>query len=335
MEIKEITVGELSSFISKLSWRSGLFLQTPSWQQLEQTEGVSTEILGFYKGANLVGGALAVTRKMRGGFTYFYLPKGPLVIEAKYLELILDLLLARYKGRGLFLRIEPSLIINSDDKFIRNTWYKTKSVQPAATLVTDLVKTQDELLAAMHPKTRYNIRLSEKKNLTWKIAGIEELDNFYKLLIETGERDNFNLHNKDHYAKLMELFSHQELSPDLELGARIVEVTLGRKLLAASLVVFSRQTATYLHGASANEGRELMPTYLLHWQTMLQAKVLGFKYYDWWGIGTDKHPQTTWQGITRFKLGFGGQIINYLGTFDYPYQKLLYFLYRGAHQLLN
>ncbi len=339
MELKEITAGELSLCINKLPGHSGLFLQTPSWQKLEQTEGLPVEILGFYQGVNLVGGALVVTRRMRSGFTYFYIPKGPLILEVKYLNEVLDLLLARYENRGLFLRIEPPIEINNHHNLsvnlIKAGWYKSRAIQAAATLITDLTKTPEELLMVMHPKTRYNIHLAEKKGLLWQLTRKQEdLLDFYQLLIQTSKRNNFRLHQQEHYANLLELFGSEELKVGTKLAVRIAKVIKEEKLLAASLLIFSRGIVTYLHGASANEARELMPNHLLHWQTMLYAKSLGFKYYDWWGIETPEHPRSSWQGITRFKLGFGGKVVNYLGTFDYPYKKLLYFLYRGTYYFL-
>ncbi|MFH1112047.1 MAG: peptidoglycan bridge formation glycyltransferase FemA/FemB family protein [Patescibacteria group bacterium] len=333
MELKEITASVLSLFINKLSPSSGLFLQTPSWCKLEQAEGYLTEILGFYDDANLVGSSLVVTRKMRGGFTYFYIPKGPVVVGPKYLAPILDLLLERYQSRGLFLRLEPPVGMYNNQQAIRG-FIKTNSVQPPATLLLDLTRDTNELLANMHQKTRYNIHLAEKKGLIWQLRGKEGWEDFWRLLQKTAGRDRFKIHTKRHYEQLVAMFAPENLETS-ELAIRFAEVYQGDELLASSLLIFSGKVVTYLHGASANLGRELMPTYLLHWQTIQEAKKLGYKLYDWWGISTPLHQHLSWNGVTRFKLGFGGKQVDYCGTFDYPCQKIWYLFYKCSRYLLR
>ncbi len=333
MELKEITVGELSAFINKLPPTSGLFLQTPSWLNFEKSLGRHTESLGFYDQGKLVASAVVIHRQLPVNFSYFYLPKGPVISEVKYLESVLNLLKLRYQNKGLFLRLEPPILLGKGDGATAGL-VKVSSIQPAATLLLDLTLSLDEILAGMHQKTRYNLHLSEKKGLTWRLVGKEGLENFWQLLQETAGRDRFKTHVKRHYEQLIKMFADQELASS-ELALRFAEVYQEQKLLASSLLVWFGSVVTYLHGASSSNTRALMPTYLLHWQTMLQAKSLGFKYYDWWGISTPQHHRTAWKGISRFKLGWGGRQVNFLGTFDFPYQKIWYLFYQSSRYLLR
>ena len=346
MEVRPIVVSELNTFLVKLPSFSGLFLQSPDWLKFQQSLGTQAESLGFWQHDKLIGTALALKRNLPLNNKYIYVPRGPLVLDSTYLSDVLSALAEYYQGSGsMFLRVEPPITvprssflangkpsINTRNQWLGTSGYiRTISIQPAATLLTDLSPNESELFKAMHPKTRYNVNLSLKKNLTWQLSGKEALAEFWQLINSTAARDNFKIHAFSHYKDLLECFGTQPLSN--ELAIRLALVKSGTTILAASLTIWYQGVVTYLHGASANEGRELMPTYLLHWRTMLEAKKLGYKFYDWWGINTNKHSAPGWKGITRFKTGWGGKEINYLGTFDYAYDKGWYWLYklvRGA-----
>ncbi|MFA4937178.1 MAG: peptidoglycan bridge formation glycyltransferase FemA/FemB family protein [Patescibacteria group bacterium] len=333
MELKKISTDDLAAFIASLPPTSGLFLQTPAWQNFEQSQGHHAESLGFYDQGKLVASAVVVCRRLPVNFSYFYLPKGPQVAEVKYLAPVLEMLKLRYQNKGLFLRLEPNILLGESSSAVDGL-IKTKSVQPAATLLLDLTQSLDEILAGMHQKTRYNIHLAEKKGLTWRLQSKDGLVGFWRLLQETAGRDQFKTHIKRHYEQLVNMFVPENLETS-ELAIRFAEVYQGSELLASSLLIFSGKVVTYLHGASSNKDRELMPTYLLHWQTIQEVKKLGFELYDWWGISTPQHHQATWKGVTRFKLGWGGRQVNFLGTFDFPYQKTWYWLYKYSRYLLR
>ncbi|MFH1867276.1 MAG: peptidoglycan bridge formation glycyltransferase FemA/FemB family protein [Patescibacteria group bacterium] len=333
MELKIISTSDLTTFIASLPPTSGLFLQTSAWQKFEFSQGATVDSLGLLDQEKLVGIASVVERQLPGGFKYLYVPRGPLCQEDKYSDDFIQLLIKHYQTSGsVFLRIEP-LDLSSD--WLHATGFKaTDSNQPTASLLLDLTQSTDKLLAVMHPKTRYNIRLAERKGLSWRLAGSEGLEDFWQLLKTTAQRDSFSSHTKDHYRLLLEQLGSEPLG-SAEVSVRLAIVEHQNKLLAGSLLTFSHGVVTYLHGASSNEARELMPTYLLHWRSITEAKKQGFKLYDWWGISTPKHPKRSWEGITRFKKGFGGMIVDYPGTFDYPYHKHWYVFYCLARKILR
>lgn len=348
MEVREISEAELERSIAKLPPTSGLFLQSSDWLKFQQSLGTQAEVLGFWQRDELIGTALALKRNLPLNNYYIYVPRGPVVFNTAWWPDVLTALVKYYQTANImFLRVEPAIAVPSssslatrektqkrgtrNEELVASGYTKTISVQPASTFITDLHQPEDQLLAAMHPKTRYNINLSLKKNLNWNLLGAEGLDDFWRLIKDTTARDNFKSHSLAHYKHLLNLFGDKPL--DSELAVRLAVVSFEGRALAASMTVWYGGVVTYLHGASANQERQLMPTYFLHWQTIVEAKKLGFKYYDWWGINTDQHHQSDWQGITRFKKGFGGTELDYLGTFDYPYHKFWYLIYRLARRI--
>jgi len=195
-----------------------------------------------------------------------------------------------------------------------------KAIQPQQTIILDIVKSEEELLAGMHQKTRYNIGLAGKKESRIRNHGspIEEsvLDAFWDLLHKTAAKDDFFPHPKEYYKKLLEL----------PIASLFVVEHQG-KIIAANIVILHGGRATYLHGASCYEYRNLMAPYLLHWETIRYAKEHGISEYDLWGI-----DEVKWPGLTRFKRGFGGKEVEYAGSYDYVFQPMWYKLYmlRGA-----
>jgi len=204
-------------------------------------------------------------------------------------------------------------------------------IEPSQTLILDITKSEEELLAQMHEKWRYNIRLAERKGVKVKFV-ISDITNFeyyfnefYQLVDKgTSERKNIKHHPKDYYKKQLEINSE-----DIKFELFVAEYEC--KIIAANIVVLFGNRATYLHGATSSEHREVMAPHLLQWEQIKEAKKRGCSEYDFWGIVNehtkDKRGQS-WEGFTRFKKGFGGREVNYIGYWDYPLNKLWYFLYR-------
>ncbi|MDD4271452.1 MAG: peptidoglycan bridge formation glycyltransferase FemA/FemB family protein [Patescibacteria group bacterium] len=228
----------------------------------------------------------------------------------------------------MFLRFEPtweslSGHIFSEAEIIRHLidWQLTKTidVQPSQTLVLDLTKSEEEILQAMHQKTRYNIRLAEKKSVKIVEAGAERFEEFWQLLASTGDRDNFNLHGRSYYQAMIKMDNS---------FVKLLFAEYQGKTLAGNLVVFFGDTATYIHGGSSNDNREAMAPYAMQWQTIKLAKQLGYKYYDFHGI-----DEVKWPGVTRFKMGFNGQAVKYPGTFDLVFDPGWYNIYKMVRKV--
>jgi lipid II:glycine glycyltransferase (peptidoglycan interpeptide bridge formation enzyme) len=152
----------------------------------------------------------------------------------------------------------------------------------------------------------------------------EDFEKFWRLMRATTKRDKIRSHPKDYYLKQLSFFRG---------GSDFVETKLflaeyQNRIVAANIIVFFGKTATYLHGASDYEYRHLMAPYLLQWEQIKEAKRHGYEIYDFWGIDEER-----WPGVTRFKLGFGGREIEYVGAWDYVFQPMWYRAYKMAKKL--
>ncbi len=339
--------------------RGGCFLQSWGWSEFQEAAGRQTyrfridapsqEGSAAEHGHTLVQ-FLLVVHELPFGARYAYIPRGPVIgggpgadREAHFEAFIGALRSTLDQLNCVFARIEfPYLqtgdLVGSAD-LERYGFRYVRSVQPADTLIVDLDRSDTELLAAMHPKTRYNIRVAEKRGVTVREAHYEnahrlrqDLDSFWKLLDETAVRDRFHTHRRDYYEKMLDVLS---LKKGGGLRTRLSFACLGEEPVAACVTAEYGDTVTYLHGASAASRRSVMGPQLLHWRMMNGAKERGFAKYDFWGIAPDDSPEHPWAGITRFKKGFGGRRESYLGAWELSIDPIWYTLYRFAKRFRN
>lgn len=291
------------------------FLQSWQWGEFQKVCGYKIWRLGIEEDGEIVAAATLLGKAVLVGRSYFFCPRGPVVqLRITNLELrikVFDFLFKEIEKiakceNAIFLRFEPQFQVSS----FRFQVSKTIDIQPAKTLILDLSKSEEEILADMHQKTRYNIRLAEKKGVIVREATINEFDNFWKLAEQTGERDGFRLHSRGYYLSML------KNNPDF---IKLFFAELDEEILTANIVSFFGDTVTYVHGASNNKFREVMAPYALQWYSIKLAKKLRFKYYDFFGIDEKK-----WPGVTRFKKGFGGEEVDYPGTFDAVFNKRWY-----------
>lgn len=293
------------------------FLQSSAWLDI-QRQFYSVETLGYYLDKELMSVARLIRRPLGGRFCYYYSPRGPIVRKTHYNlwpQLIKDLRPWLKERRALFWRLEPGSNWLDYD-FASLGFYHGPDIQPSETRVLSLDSSPEELFSRMHPKTRYNIRLASKRGVTVRRAGPQDFASLWSLLLLTSQRDNFHLHRREYYLALIN-------SPAIEL----LLAEYHGQVLAAGIFAYWGDTAIYLHGASGNEHRELMAPYLVQWQAIQLAYELGARRYDLFGTSSQK-----WPGITRFKQGFGGEIVHYPGTFDWPLSKWNYNIYATLRQ---
>lgn len=233
------------------------------------------------------------------------------------------------KQRYVFVRVEP---LESTDTVYGTL---THARQPQQTLQINVQNAEDELLSAMHQKTRYNIRLAEKKGVTVKEE--KNIDVFWKLHSETAARDTFRGHKKVYYKKMLDMpIAHQ------------LTAYLDDEPVASNIYMVYGNTCTYLHGASSNKHRNTMAPYLLQWKGMQLAKKNDSTSYDMWGVAPEVKKDAAnavcshsycwdkdhaWSGITRFKVGFGGKPVVYPRAQDIVTKPFLYKLYSLAKLL--
>lgn len=327
------------------------FLQTDFWASFKQLHGWTP----FYFKATAVKEDIAINynltvlvRRLNGFISIAYLPLGiELPQEAQryipytsrdYSLLIEDTSseLKKVLPKAVFcIRFDPPiefLTLEEKNNYLNmyNNSYKQKislkksltDVQPPDTVLLPLDKTEEELLAAMKAKWRYNIRLAEKKGVTVKAAGPECIDDFYSVFMETAARDRIAVHGKDYYKSLLELSSKGEhIKTTLYIAEHEGEV------LAGIITLFTDTEAVYLYGASSDKKRNLMPAYLLQWTAIQDAKRFGSKVYDFYGIPPTDDEHHPMHGLYRFKTGFGGNVVHRAGSIDMPVKPLTYAMY--------
>ena len=291
------------------------FLQSSEWLEFQKSLGRK---VWQVETINVIKYNLPIKK------SYLYAPRcGGNFLSEQFLNKIKEI--ARQEN-SIFLKIEPQEKTDLNDSRFK----KSHNIQPKKTTILDITKSEQELLSQMHYKTRYNIKLAEKRvkaqispaspseagRAKSKFQTIEE---FLKLIEKTSKRDKFRSHPGDYYRKMMEI-------PGVELF--IAEYQ--NKVIAVNIVVFYEKIAIYLHGASDYEHRNLMAPHLLQWEQIKEAKKRGCEEYDFWGIDEKK-----WPGVTRFKRGFSSKEIIYPGAYDLVFQSIWYSIYKIARALLT
>ena len=300
-------------------------LQTGEWGELKSAFG--------WRAVRIVNGEFGVQmlfRRLPLGFTVGYIPKAPIPAEQSALrpELWREIDATSKQHRAIFLKLEPDLWDDQRwESFNPKSQMSPHNIQPPRTIVVNLKGTEEELLARMKQKTRYNIRLAEKKGVT--VHSWKDLEAFHKMMLLTGGRDGFGIHSREYYERAYEL-----LHPN-QMGELLVAEYEG-KPLAALFVGRNGNRAYYLYGASTDEERNRMPTYLLQWQAMKWAKACGCEEYDLWGVPDEdeatleadfeKRQDGLW-GVYRFKRGFGGELKRAVQAMDRIYNPFLYWAY--------
>ncbi len=304
-------------------------LQTSDWGTLKATFGwdVSHVAAG---GA----GAQILFRTLPAGLRLAYMPKGPLVNSLDSLDEFWPEVESLCRARKvIFLKIEPDSWQGSAKHLFGNTQkpivrLSPHEIQPARTLVVDLTPEEDKILGTMKQKTRYNIRLAERKGVV--VSTSDDVSVFSELMKITGQRDDFGVHDTDYYRLAYSLF-HPGKACELFLAE------FEGKPLAAIMVFVHGTRAWYFFGASSNQHRNRMPAYLLQWEAMCWAKSRGCQTYDLWGVpdfdleflenNFMNRSDGLW-GVYRFKRGFGGQLKRSESARDRVYRSAFYNLYR-------
>jgi lipid II:glycine glycyltransferase (peptidoglycan interpeptide bridge formation enzyme) len=186
----------------------------------------------------------------------------------------------------------------------------------------DLGPSEEELLARMKQKTRYNIRLAEKKGVILRVGMHEDFGLLYKMYAETSVRDGFVIRDEGYYQTVWKIFmdSHEPACEPL-----IAEVN--GEPVAAIFVFFFAGRAYYVYGMSRNAHREKMPTHLLQWEAIKRAKAKGCNVYDLWGAPDVFDESDSMWGVYRFKEGLGGKVARTLGAWDFAPNPFWYKFY--------
>ena len=313
-----ISLSDWNRFLS--SHPDAHLLQTGEWGELKSAFG--------WKPVRILTGNIGVQilfRQLPLGFTIGYIPKAN-----PDTSLWGEIAAVCKQNRAIFLKLEPDMWESQDSALMTNYPLLIPSphnIQPPRTIIVDIKDSEAEILARMKQKTRYNIRLAEKKGAT--VRAWEDIESFHKMMLLTGSRDGFGVHSCEYYRRAYDLLHPKRM------GELLLAEYAG-KPLAALFVAGHGTRAYYLYGSSTDEERNRMPTYLLQWEAMKWARAQGCEEYDLWGVpdeeetaleeNFEKRTDGLW-GVYRFKRGFGGQLKRALQAMDRVYNPLLYRAY--------
>lgn len=289
------------------------FYQSQGWHQTVSTE--HTQAVRFSVTGTGVIQTLVILYPLKGLGTHMYIPRGPVMSETVSASDVAawatEIATIAKQNKAHWCLIEPDTLTDEQLSWLdSHTRLLPKDRLPHQTRKIDLSKPTDLLLQEMNKKTRYNIRLAEKRGTTIQRVTPQDTDfepifaAFYDLLEETSSRAQFQIHSKQHYRTILETKT-DTFTPYL-LSAHHDE-----DISAIHMFVDTQSETVYLHGGSASRLKNLMGPYLVQWEAIRQAKRAGLKTYDFWGT-SDTKP--SWAGITRFKRKFGGYTVEYPKT---------------------
>lgn len=308
-------------------------LQSWAWGEIKARHGWTPERVLLLENNTPVAAAQILRRPVpRTRFGVLYVPKGP-ALDFENTELVARVLtelerIARQQ-RAIFIKVDPDVRVRTAAAAVlaQRAWrVSDEQIQFHNTVTLDLTRSEDEILEAMKPKWRYNIRVAEKKEVQIAKPDTGDWRLFYDLYAETGARDGFLIRSLEYYRDVwttMEKAGHAQL-----LMARVND-----KAIAGVILFLFGNRAWYFYGASRSANRDLMPNHLLQWEAMRWAKAQGCTEYDFWGapdVLTDEgHPleSAPMYGVYKFKMGFGGEFVERIPAHDFVVNRALYWLY--------
>lgn len=300
------------------------FLQSPSYAKMNELLGakVITENFGQTNNSNdeSFGRALIIVRNAKRG-RYLEIPCGPLINwqDNKIVrETLTKIRKIAVTEKCVFVRMRPQLLATAENlKLLENIGLKKSPMHLAAehTVIIDLTKSEEELLANMRRQTRYEVRRSGKLGITVTKSRSEEIfREFHKIQVETAKRQNFVPPN------LKTLMAEKE-ALDSEI---YVAKTPEGETIAYGLIIKDGKEAEYYEAASTPLNRKLPGAYALLWQAMRDLKTEGYERFNLWGIAPAGQPNHRYAGVTTFKTGFGGEIVEYVPAHDMVISKVKY-----------
>ena len=287
------------------------FLQSSAWQHFQELQGAKTFTA---KGPNW--SFLAILDHTPLG-NYLFVPYGPFLSEKKALKSALQALTRlAYEKNAFFIRIEPTLLF-SRGSMRKFGLRKTTNIDPEHTWILNLEPSETEILAQMKQNNRNLYKNHAKKGLSFSSTqDPNQIHILSQLLAQVSQHNHFSPHHENY------------LKNQLEAGfATLYFANFNRQVIAAALVYDDDDTRYYAHAAADYSHRKLSAGTSLLVQIILDAKKNGQTRFDFWGITPSNDPKHPWYGFTKFKQSFGGEILNYSGTYDLPIKKLNYVTY--------
>ena len=292
-------------------------LQSESWELARKKMG--TETLRISDGKNYF--LLTFHKIPFTNYKIGYLPRSPMP-NKKVLQQLFDL---GKKNMIIFIKIEP-YVEKSKFQILNFKFQISKHpLFPKWTQILDLTQTEDQLLKSFHSKTRYNIRLAEKKGIVVKeMSNDKGFEEFSKLYFDTCKRQKYFGHTPRY---------HQIVWNSLKNNISHILIAYYNNIpLAAYELWYLDETIYYVYGGTSELHRNLMASNLLMWETIRLGKKLGAKKLDMWGsLPPNYNLHHSWSGFTRFKEGYGTKFVEFAGSYDLVINSILYKIYNFVY----
>lgn len=296
-------------------------IQSWQWGEFRKSLGIPVIRYGLFEGNNLKQAfqisfhKIPLLQKTVG-----YLPKGPFPDS----EIAQALNKISKEQNCVFIKTEPDVEIGAEGKIDSRFKKSLKPLFAKYNFVLDLSASEEELLKNMHQKTRYNIRVAQKKGVKIRIGeDAEYLKTYLGLYFDTTKRQGYYGHNEIYHTKVWETFSKSN-------QVKFVIAEYQKTPAVAWMLLIFNDTLYYPYGGSSHLYREVMASNLVAWEAIKLGKKLGLKYFDMWGaLGPDANPKDPWFGFHRFKQGYGGRLVEYLGSFDLVSDRILYYAFNS------
>lgn len=335
--VNKTNIDEYENFIS--THKKGHFMQSKMWADVKDNWKWEAVIVRNDEG-NIVGSVAVLIRRVpMMPFTIMYSPRGP-VCDLHDREVFNRLingvkqLAKKYKSYVLKLDTDVSSSDEEYKKIVQEAGFKLSSdsknfegIQPRYVFRLNIEnKTQDEVMAIFHAKTRYNIRVAIKNNVSVILGSQNDLDDFHRIMLETGVRDGFVIRSKSYFKQMMDCLGEH---------CRLYMAYYDGKPIAGTLAVWYGDKVWYLYGASSNEYRNVMPNYLLQWEMIKWAVEKGCRIYDFRGVSGDLSEDNPLYGLYRFKKGFNGEFIEFIGELDLAFNPFLNFAVNKGEKIFR
>lgn len=324
--VTESTMEEYEAFLRQSP--KGNFAQSILWSK-QKPMWKWVGLLSRDSDGTAVGAMSVLIRKIPGlGCALVYGCRAP-VCDIHNKDVLYDLLdgvkAVAKASRAYVIKIDPD-VPSSDTEFaklltdygfrIKDGGANFEAIQPKYVFRLDVSgKTEDEVLAAFHQKTRYNLRVAVKKGVEVRICGKEMVPDFARLMLETGVRDGFVTRQASYFSDMLD---------NLGEHARLYMAFSEDIPIAGTLAIHYGDKVWYLYGASSNEHRNLMPNYLLQWNMIQWAIAEGCRVYDFRGVSGDISEDNPLYGLYKFKKGFGGEFVEFVGEMDLVLNRFVY-----------
>ena len=337
-----------NEIISRLPGAS--LLQTSQWAEVKARVGWQAYPKLWKKADGTVeAAALILKRPIRlgplpTGMCFIYVPRGPLMDwndDALRDRVLADLVQFGREQKALFVKIDPDIPTffgepgtdecrenEAGQKLLacyqENGWvHSPQQIQFANSVWIHTEPSEDELLANMKQRTRYKVRLAEKKGVSVRRGTPDDFEAIADLYAATSARDGFLIRDKAYYLDVWQRFYAADMLTPL-----IAEVD--GQMIAAVMIFVTGDTARYVYGMSGPDHREKMPNYLLQWEAIKLAKEKGCRTYDLWGAPDEFNEEDRMWGVYQFKRGLGGEVVITPGAWDLPLRKTGYRLFIHA-----